>query len=59
MQKEIKQKPIVTRLKQRILKDFEHGSYIYANHLNQNGGLVIDICATLTTLDCGHVIVEE
>lgn len=41
------------------IKDFPHGSYVCVHHLNQNGGLVRDICATLTTLDCGHVIVEE
>lgn len=41
------------------IKDFKHGSYICCHHLNQNGGLVWDICATITTLDCGCVIVDE
>ena len=41
------------------IKDFENGTYICSRHLNQNGSLTNSICATLTTLDCGHVIVKE
>lgn len=41
------------------IKDFEHGTYIYVSHMNQNGNVTSSVCATLTTLDCGHVIVKE
>lgn len=41
------------------IKEFTHGTYICTHHLNQNGKITAPICATITTLDCGYVIVEE
>ena len=41
------------------IKEFPTGTFIYIHHLGQNGGLVRDICSTITTLDCGAVIVDS
>lgn len=41
------------------IKDFEHGTYIFATHMNQNGSVTSDIAATLTCADTGHVIVKD
>jgi hypothetical protein len=42
-----------------VIKKFSHGTYICTHHLGQNGSLTSKICNTLTTCDCGHVIVED
>lgn len=41
------------------IRKFDHGTFIYIFHLGQNGSITSKIAQTLTTCDCGHVIVEE
>lgn len=41
------------------IKEFEHGTFIFVTHMNQNGSVTQEIAATLTCADTGYVIVEK